>query len=119
MPHFEDPGCPVMVYADPGMLNRVIQNLISNGVKYTAGDIFFRICRETDRVFITVANPVSTYVDVSHVFDRFYTQDKSRSRGSGIGLYLCRQFTEAMGGGICAELEENILIVKVTLPMVK
>ena len=119
VPHFEDPGCPVMVYADPGMLNRVIQNLISNGVKYTAGDIFFRICRETDRVFITVSNPVSTYVDVSHIFDRFYTQDKSRSRGSGIGLYLCKQFTEAMGGGICAELEENILIVKVTLPMVK
>ena len=119
VPHFEDPGCTVMVYADPGMLNRVIQNLISNGVKYTAGDIFFRICRETDRVFITVANPVSTYVDVSHIFDRFYTQDKSRSRGSGIGLYLCRQFTEAMGGGICAELEENILIVKVALPMVK
>lgn len=115
VPHFEDPGRPVMVSADPGMLNRVIQNLISNGVKYTEGNIFFRLCREADRVVLTVSNPVSTYVDVAHIFDRFYTQDKSRSRGSGIGLYLCRQFTEAMGGVISAEQEGELLSVKVTL----
>lgn len=115
MPRFEDPGSPVMVLADPGMLNRVIQNLISNGVKYTEGDIFFRIGREGDRVVLTVSNPVSTYVDTAHIFDRFYTQDKSRSRGSGIGLYLCRQFTEAMGGAISAGLEDGLLSVEVTL----
>lgn len=115
VPHFEDPGRPVMVLADPGMLNRVIQNLISNGVKYTEGDIFFQICREGERVVLTVSNPVSTYVDVAHIFDRFFTQDKSRSRGSGIGLYLCRQFTEAMGGAIRAELEDGLLSVEITL----
>ncbi len=115
VPHFEDPGRPIMVLADPGMLNRVIQNLISNGVKYTEGDIFFQICREEDRVVLTVSNPVSTYVDVAHIFDRFFTQDKSRSRGSGIGLYLCRQFTEAMGGAIRGELEDGLLSVEVTL----
>ncbi len=115
VPHFEDPGRPIMVLADPGMLNRVIQNLISNGVKYTEGDIFFQICREEDRVVLTVSNPVSTYVDVAHIFDRFFTQDKSRSRGSSIGLYLCRQFTEAMGGAIRGELEDGLLSVEVTL----
>lgn len=114
-PHFADPGRPIMVLADPGMLNRVIQNLISNGVKYTEGDIYFQICREGDRVVLTVSNPVSTYVDVAHIFDRFFTQDKSRSRGSGIGLYLCRQFTEAMGGAIRGELEDGLLSVEVTL----
>lgn len=115
VPHFEDPGRPVMVLADLGMLNRVIQNLISNGVKYTEGDIFFQICRDGERVVLTVSNPVSTYVDVAHIFDRFFTQDKSRSRGSGIGLYLCRQFTEAMGGAIRGELEDGLLSVEVTL----
>lgn len=104
-----------MVLADPVMLNRVIQNLISNGVKYTEGDIFFQICREADLVMLTVSNPVSAYVDTAHIFDRFYTQDKSRSRGSGIGLYLCRQFTEAMGGTIRGELKERLLSVQVTL----
>lgn len=114
-PHFEDSDKTVMVFADPNMLNRVIQNLISNGTKYTKGDIFFHACRENEWVIITVSNLVNTYVDVTHIFDRFYTQDKSRSNGSGIGLYICRQFIEAMGGRISAEIDENHLVIKMIL----
>lgn len=114
-PHFEDLDKTVMVSADPNMLARVIQNLISNGVKYTSGDIFFRACQENGRVIITVSNPVNACVDAEHIFDRFYTQDKSRSRGSGIGLYLCRQFVEAMGGSISAKMDGNRLAIKVIL----
>lgn len=114
-PHFEDSDKTVMVFADPNMLNRVIQNLISNGTKYTKGDIFFHACRENEWVIITVSNLVNTYVDVTNIFDRFYTQDKSRSNGSGIGLYICRQFIEAMGGRISAEIDENHLVIKMIL----
>lgn len=53
--------------------------------------------------------------NVARIFDRFYTQDKSRSKGSGIGLYLCAQFIEAMGGSIGAEINRNYLFVNVTL----
>lgn len=114
-PHFDDSDKTVMVFADPNLLNRVVQNLISNGVKYTDGDIFFHICQENEHVIVTVSNPVNDYIDVDHIFDRFYTQDKSRSKGSGIGLYICRQFIEAMGGNISAEMEENCLVIKVAL----
>lgn len=114
-PHFEDSNKTVMVSADSNMLNRVIQNLISNSIKYTNGDIFFRACQENEQVIITVSNPVNAYVNVAHIFDRFYTQDKSRSKGSGIGLYICRQLIEAMGGSISAEMEGNRLSIKVIL----
>lgn len=114
-PYFEDSDKPVIVSADSVLLNRVIQNLISNGVKYTTGDIFFRVCQENGQITITVSNPIDTYVDVTRIFDRFYTQDKSRSKGSGIGLYICRQFIEAMGGRISAEIDRNYLSINVTL----
>lgn len=115
-PHFEDADKPVIVSADFALLNRVIQNLISNGVKYASGDIFFRICQDNGLVTIIVSNPVNTYIDADRIFDRFYTQDKARSKGSGIGLYLCRQFVEAMGGSISAEIDGNCLSIKITLP---
>jgi len=115
MPYFEDSDKAVMVSADINLLNRVIQNLISNGVKYTSGDIFFRTHHENEHVIITVSNPINTYINVAQIFDRFYTQDKSRNKGSGIGLYICRQFIEAMDGSISAELDGNCLSIKVIL----
>lgn len=114
-PHFEDSDKPVIASADPALLNRVIQNLIANGIKYTSGDIFFHICQENGQITVNVSNPINTAVNAERIFDRFYTQDKSRSKGSGIGLYLCRQFIEAMGGSISAETDGNYLSIKVTL----
>ena len=114
-PHFENSDRPVMVSADPNMFSRVIQNLLSNGVKYASGDITFCVCREKERVVVTVSNPVNAPLEVDHIFDRFYIQDKSRSKGSGIGLYVCRQLMEAMGGSICAEMEQNWLTIKVMM----
>ncbi|MDE6567764.1 MAG: HAMP domain-containing histidine kinase [Lachnospiraceae bacterium] len=114
-PKFEDFDKTVFVSADQSMLNRVIQNLISNGIKYTSGDLSFCISEENGRVIITVSNSVDIPVDTTHIFDRFYTEDKSRSRGSGIGLYICRQFVDAMGGSIRAEMDGNCLSIKVIL----
>lgn len=114
-PHFGDSDKPVMALADVNLLNRVIQNLISNGIKYASGDIFFRLFQKNGLVVIVISNSINTDVDITHIFDRFYTQDKSRSKGSGIGLYICRQFIENMGGSISAEVNEKILSIKVTL----
>lgn len=114
-PHFEGLDKTIIVSADNNMLNRVIQNLISNGIKYTSKDIYFCVWRENEQVIITVSNPINSYVDITHIFDRFYTQDKSRSKGSGIGLYICKQLIEAMDGSISAEMYENCLAIKVIL----
>lgn len=116
-PHFEDLDKKIIIFADFNMFNRVIQNLISNSIKYTSGDIFFRVFEENTKVIITVSNPVRASVDIAHIFDRFYTQDRQGSSGSGIGLYICKQFVEAMGGSISANIDRNCLSVKVTMSL--
>lgn len=115
-PQFENFDKTVFVSADRNMLIRVIQNLISNGIKYTSANLSFGISQENEQVIITVSNSVKAPVDTTHIFDRFYTEDKSRRKGSGIGLYICRQFVNAMGGSIRAEMNGNCLLVKVVLP---
>ncbi|MCM1214706.1 MAG: HAMP domain-containing histidine kinase [Lachnospiraceae bacterium] len=114
-PYFQDSDKPVMAFADVRLLNRVIQNLISNGIKNTSGDIFFHLFQKNEHVSIVVSNSIHNHVDVAHIFDRFYTTDRPGNKGSGIGLYLCRQLIEAMGGSISAEVNGKILSIKVTL----
>lgn len=110
IPFFEDTGTPVIALADRKMLTRIIQNLISNSIKYADGNVEFAVS-SADKVEITVSNHTSEkFIDTARIFDKFYQASKSRtSGGAGIGLYICRQFAEAMGGSIDAVLKDNML----------
>lgn len=107
-PHFENSDRCVIALADKMMLGRIVQNLISNSIKYTCGDIYFNLAEE-ESVVVVISNPVTDEIDTERIFDKFYVQDKSRHGGYGIGLYLCKEFAEAMGGSICAKMNENYL----------
>lgn len=115
-PHFEDSGRPVHVHADRKMLTRVIQNLISNGIKYGRDRLDFTLTVD-ETIRISVPNPiVDQEIDTEKIFDKFYRAGKSRTvGGAGIGLYICKQFVEAMGGGVAASVGEGILTITVTL----
>lgn len=116
MPHFEDSGKPVYALADKKMLTRVIQNLISNGIKYGISQLDFTLgCDE--QVHLSVSNPIREHeIDTERIFDKFYQTSKARNaNGAGIGLYICKKFVELMNGSIRANVEEERLIVNVTL----
>lgn len=113
-PHFENSDCSVIVSADKMLLGRIVQNLISNSIKYTCGDIYFNLTEE-EAVVIMISNPVTDQIDTEHIFDKFYVQDQSRHDGYGIGLYLCKAFAEAMGGSIYAKMDENYLNIYLKL----
>ena len=115
-PHFEDSGRPVYACADRKMLTRVIQNLISNGIKYGGDRLDFAITAD-EAVHISVSNPLSDHeIDTEKIFDKFYRASRSRTAGgAGIGLYICKQFVEAMDGGISASVRDGILTITVTL----
>lgn len=119
-PRFEDSGNPVYAKADKKMLTRVIQNLISNGIKYSSDRLEISLEETKNAVKISLTNPISDYdIDVEKMFDKFYQSSKARTaNGAGIGLYVCKQFITAMDGMIYASLENGLLTVTVTLDMV-
>ena len=99
--------------ADEDRLVQVLTNLTANGLQYTpeGGVVTIAAQRKEGEVQVSVRD---TGIGIppehlSHVFDRFYRVDKSRSRlaggGSGIGLTIARALIEAHGGRIWAESE--------------
>ena len=115
-PVFEDSGRAVYANAGSKLLTRVIQNLISNGIKYGRESMSITV-REDDKVRISIANPAKEKdIDTEKMFDKFYRAGRARSaNGAGIGLYICREFVTAMGGSISAKYEDGVLTVTAVL----
>ena len=101
-----------LVYAsvDVDFLREILNNLIENAIKYTpsGGAIWVNARGDGDRVLINVTD---TGMGISpdnlkHIFQKFYRVDNSQTReigGTGLGLYLVKERTEAMGGKVWAE----------------
>ena len=114
-PLFQQAEDTVPVWADRKLLVRVIQNLISNGIKYSAGDMEFVIA-QGEGVTLSISNPVSVPIDTQKIFDRFYRADTSRTgEGAGLGLYICRKLVEEMHENISADCHNGRVTITVTL----
>ena len=114
-PLFEQSDDEIDVWADPKLLMRVIQNLISNGIKYSAGNMEFSVS-QGEKVVLSISNTISQSLDVDKIFDKFYRADAARnSDGMGLGLYICRKFMEEMEGSISAHSDGDRLTIKVEL----
>lgn len=95
------------LWIDPDLLERVFFNLLSNAFKFTpeGGSVRIELTEEGDRVFIQVNDTGSGIqpANLPHLFDRFYTED--RSMGTGIGLHLVKEYIHMHGGEIRVESE--------------
>lgn len=95
------------LWIDPDLLEKVLVNLLSNAFKFTpeGGSVRIELTEEGDRVFIRVINTGSGIQpgNLPHLFDRFYTED--RSMGTGIGLHLVKEYIHMHGGEIHVESE--------------
>jgi two-component system NarL family sensor kinase len=105
---------------DPSLLRRLMENLLLNAIAHSL---------RGERVWITLEpRPGQLLIAVSdsgrgipetmlpHLFERFYQADPDH-RGSGLGLYLCRQIAEAHGGTIRAcNLPSGGACLEVLLP---
>ena len=105
--------------ADKKRLVRIIQNLISNAVKYSEKKLDFKIDSGSEgKLILSITTDSGVKIDVDRIFDRFYKQDSSRTQGgAGLGLYICKRFAEMMGGNISAEQDEENFIIKLELPV--
>ena len=95
------------LWIDPDLLEKVFVNLLSNAFKFTpeGGSVRIELTEEEDRVFIQVIDTGSGIQpgNLPHLFDRFYTED--RSMGTGIGLHLVKEYIHMHGGEIRVESE--------------
>ena len=95
------------LWIDPDLLEKVFFNLLSNAFKFTpeGGSVRIELTEEGGRVFIRVIDTGSGIrpANLPHLFDRFYTED--RSMGTGIGLHLVKEYIHMHGGEIRVESE--------------
>lgn len=104
-----------IVIADPEQMKKVINNIISNSVKYMdkpQGSIDIRILDETDAIRVEIEDNGKGIAqkDLQKIFERFYRTDASRNSaqgGSGIGLSIVKKIIEDHGGYIWATSREG------------
>ena len=105
-----------MLDSNYAMLMRIFDNLIGNAKKHGVGDLTIRAEKTEDGYRLSFANPCPDSIDVSRVFDEFYTTDISRTNGSsGLGLAIAKQFTELLGGKIRAEAEKGMFEILIEI----
>lgn len=104
-------GKPITVFGDPDKIEQVLENLVSNAIKFTSeGYIRINTIDSGDFVIVEVQD---TGIGISEehlerLFDRFYRTDKARSRdkgGTGLGLAVVRSILNAHGTEIHVESE--------------
>ncbi|HZA13495.1 MAG TPA: response regulator, partial [Myxococcaceae bacterium] len=121
------PASPLRILGDPNRLHQVLNNLLTNSVKFTpeGGTIQLEV-GDTPNVpgFASVSiwnngEPIAE-PDLERIFDKFEQAHSARTRnvhGTGLGLAICRSIVEAHGGKIWAEPQPQGARFVVVLPV--
>ena len=96
-----------LAFADIGLCERVLENLIDNAVRYTpeGGSITISAAPNGDRILVRVSDTGNgiPQEDIPHLFDRLYRRGRTRednSTSSGLGLAIAKRIVELHGSGI-------------------
>jgi two-component system, OmpR family, sensor histidine kinase VicK len=108
------PDEDIFVEMDPDKITQVLDNIISNALKYSpeGGKITFSLKTRDEKIEVSVSDegvgiPKES---LSKIFERFYRVDKARSRklgGTGLGLAIAKEMVVAHGGEIWAKSKEG------------
>lgn len=117
-------------------LDRLLNELIQNAIKYTPNNNKIKICLETEnicslynkqsnlnQIIISVSNygveiPTEEKTEVFNKFYRIESLDKHKTGGTGLGLYLVKELSYFLGGNIELTSSNNITTFKVSLPYI-
>jgi len=114
-PIFNLPNATIFIESDKMILQRIVQNLISNILKYGSSYVKISLAQK-EHVELSFANKVEDpkKIDVNLLFQKFYTADRSRSSGStGLGLSIVKLLAEKINAQAVAEIEDDILTLKI------
>lgn len=113
-PIIDLPQQELEIVADLSAVTRVLENILSNAVKYSEGNVNIHLKEENTNVIVTIENNTSnlTQESVNQIFNRFYMADRSRlGYGAGLGLSIAESFMEKMNGSIYAQLKNKKLSI--------
>ena len=113
-PTIQTENTPVWIYGNNLICKRIIENLIVNALRYS--DNYIEVSINQKGVF-TIKNSTKSLddIDVNLLFNKFYTVDKSRNKGSsGLGLYIVKELLKKIDGKIGnVSYEGNILSISI------
>jgi signal transduction histidine kinase len=105
------PETPLVVGHDPAMLQRAIQNLLANAVKFTPKQgriqVSLAIARGSASIVIEDDGPGIPAAEQPYIFDRFYRGRSATGPGSGLGLAIAREITSIHRGSIDFSSQEG------------
>ena len=118
---FDDFSPSLSLSSDPVILERIVQNIVSNASRF-ASALSIRVEERKDEVALVFSDNGCGIPDADkeHVFQPYYSADSARNKnkaGSGLGFMIIRNFTALLGGRV--ELSDNTpsgLVVGVILP---
>lgn len=112
------PDSPVLAFCNREALQRILNNLISNAVRYGSDGRYLGLAlRETDQnIFLDITDRGRGIEKAfaGHVFDRLFTMEDSRSRqvqGNGLGLTIAKNLALQMGGDLTLESVPHVRTV--------
>ncbi|MBW9157614.1 HAMP domain-containing histidine kinase [Clostridium sp. FP2] len=112
----------IYIVAEEKSLERVIENLLSNTLKYAKDTVDICLKVENNMVLLRISNIAKdlTLDDAKHIFDRFYMADKTRSdKGTGLGLAIVKGLVQKMNGNITADIIDKTLNIYCKFQIIK
>ncbi|MGE7688373.1 sensor histidine kinase [Lysinibacillus sp. NPDC097214] len=109
------PEDEIYITGDSSAVKRVIENLISNAIKHSSGNVTIQLVKHSSSVHLNIMNPAKELKeqDLPLLFDRFYKVDQTRTKKStGLGLFIAKSLMIKMDGNLSAELIGDQLLMK-------
>ncbi|MCU1449574.1 MAG: hypothetical protein JWP02_1744, partial [Acidimicrobiales bacterium] len=116
------PDQQAWVRADPERIQQVLTNLLDNAAKNSPPESPISIAVSTIdgevEVSVTDRGAGIARDELSRVFDKFVRGRATDTRGTGLGLYICKRIVTAHGGRIWATSEQGGTTLRFALPLV-
>lgn len=95
-------------------LSRIFENIISNAIKYSDGDLNITLHEDGEIIFSNSASRLDE-IQIGKLFDRFYTVETAK-KSTGLGLSIAKALTEQMNGNIKAKFSDGVINIYVSFP---
>ncbi|WBW97418.1 sensor histidine kinase [Oceanirhabdus sp. W0125-5] len=105
------------IIGDISAVNRILENIISNAIKYCEGELNIILEKRESKAIVIVENTSKhlNQIDINKIFEKFYTGEKSRNieeASIGLGLPIAKKLIEKLGGTISCSFKNDIISMK-------